>query len=193
MAKKKGLAKHRRRRKSATPRKNPPLGTDLTKTVAPAFGAYVATRLLSRIVYQLVARKWPKAGKHAAVGSAVASFSAAWWAAHRIEKLEEYHDAIVVGSGIAAGQAVVRNYLPAWGWIVGDLRPEDVGQAAEGQTSASPEEVAMLEGFGADSLTGLSDAGDGLGADDEDDLSDLEAELGLGSLGAGDDDAGLMH
>jgi hypothetical protein len=191
MAKKKGLAKYQaNRKKRAVARKNPPLGTDLMKNVAPAFGAYVATRLVSRIVYQIVQRKWPKAGKHACAGSAVATFGAAFFAAHKVKRLEAHHDAIIVGSGIAAGQAVLRTYLPKYGWIVGDPKPEDVGQKSSSSALPAEPDASMLEGFGADTLDGLGDLGDGGdGIGSSDDISDLEEEFGLGSLGAGSDDS----
>ena len=107
-AKKSGLAanrKRRRARKSSSLVANPPVAKDFTNLILPTFGAYAGTRLLARMVYSIIQKKWPKVGKHAGAAAAVAAFGGSWFMAHRIKRLAPYHDAIVVGSGIG-GMAV---------------------------------------------------------------------------------------
>jgi hypothetical protein len=152
MAKKKGLAankKRRRARKSTSLVANPPVAKDFTQLILPTFGAYAGTRLLARMVYSIIQRKWPKLGKHAGAAAAVAAFGGSWFMAHRIKRLQPYHDAIVVGSGIAALQTVVRTYLPKYGWIVSDYKPEDLGPAekpAPKQLETQEEQAAAAAG-----------------------------------------------
>ncbi|MBT8453912.1 MAG: hypothetical protein KJO40_18265 [Deltaproteobacteria bacterium] len=144
--KKKGLAANRQRRRT---RKiaNPPIAQDLTHFILPGFAAYGATRLLSRIVYSVIQKRWPKLGKHAGALAAVGAFGGSWFLAHRIKRLEGYHDAIVVGSGIAALQTVVRTYVPKYGWVVSDYKPEDLGPTAPPkQLESREDEVAAAAG-----------------------------------------------
>jgi hypothetical protein len=100
------------------------------------------------MIYSMVQRRWPKFGKHAAALGAVGAFGGSWFLAHRIKKLAPYHDAIVVGSGIAALQTIVRTYVPKYGWIVSDYKPEDLSQAkqpAQLATRAAEVEAAAGE------------------------------------------------
>jgi hypothetical protein len=141
MAKKKGVAAFRskrrnpKRRKPGVPppgvpwqtrKKNPPLWTDAWKFVLPGLGGYAATRFMSRIAYGQIRKRWPRAGKHAGVIASLGSFLAAWYLVHRFKRLAPYHTPIVVGSGIAALQTVVQAYIPKYGWIVSDF--EDSGR-----------------------------------------------------------------
>jgi len=162
MAKKKGLAriaKKRRARKSSRPRRsatqNPPVLKDLGYQILPAFGAYAGTRLFSRIIYSLIQRKWPKLGKHAGALAAVSAFGGAWMLAHRVKQLKPYHDVIVVGSGVAALQTVVRTYLPKYGWVVADYKPADIGQLPA--TSQQAEATAMAAAEFEDEFSYLED------------------------------------
>lgn len=131
MSKKKGLAGYRKRRRrrsnpsTAIARSNPAFLDDAKDAIMPGFVSYAGTRLLSRIVFMLVSRRWPRAGKHVAAASSVVSFLAAWFAAHKIKRLAKYHDGIVIGSGIAALSTVARTYLPKYGWIVADYSAND--------------------------------------------------------------------
>ena len=151
--KKKGLAGYRKRRgrrnrppTTAVARSNPGLVTDLKDVIAPGFAAYAGTRFLSRIVFMLIERRWPKASKHAAAASAVAAFLGAWFLAHRIKRLSKYHDGIVVGSGIAALSTVARTYLPKYGWIVADYDVNDYANKAS--PSTPPDELTEPEPSG---------------------------------------------
>lgn len=107
---------------------NPPLFADLAEFVVPGFGGYAATRLLSRIVYTQLSKKWPTGSRHLATGSSVASFLAAWFLLHRVKRLEKYHTPATVGAAIAALQTIIQTYLPKFGWIVSDFQPT-VGSA----------------------------------------------------------------
>jgi hypothetical protein len=96
----------------------------------PGFGAYAATRVIQRIVYSLVQKRWPKLGKHAHALAGVAGFGGVWFFAHKVKRLAAYHDGIVMGSGVAALHGVASCYLPAkYSWLLADCRPEDVAAA----------------------------------------------------------------
>jgi len=131
-----GLAAIQRRRKarrnpSAAPvarmTANPAAMSDLTQVVLPGFAAYGLTRVLSRIVYSLVQKRWPKFGKHAAALSGLATAGLAWVFSHRVKRLAEYHDGIIVGTSIAALQGVATTYMPTkYSWLLKDPTPADV-------------------------------------------------------------------
>jgi len=138
MAKKKGLAAVAKRRRARKARSNPGLAKDFTHFILPAFGSYAATRLLSRIVYSIVAKKWPRLSPHAGALAALTSFGGLWFAGHKIKRLAPFHDALVVGSGVAALATVVRTYVPKYGWIVADPKPEDYALAPAAIPAALP-------------------------------------------------------
>ncbi len=120
----KSLAKYRKKRKASRPNPataNPPAMVDLTHAVLPGFGAYAASRVLQRIAFTVVSKRWPRLAKHAHAATGVASFAGAWLLAHRWSKLAKFHDGILVGSGVAALQGVAQCYLPAkYNWLISD-------------------------------------------------------------------------
>lgn len=121
----KKLAKFRRRHaKGNPPTANPPLATDLVGYIVPGFAAFAATRFLTRVASVQIAKRWPKQAKHAGAVASISAFAASWFGAHRVQALAKYHDAIVVGSGIAALQSLIQIYLPALGWVVSDASAE---------------------------------------------------------------------
>ncbi len=153
MSKKKGLAGYRkRRRRRSNPstavarRSNPGIFADAKDAIVPGFAAYAGTRFLSRIVFMLISKRWPKAGKHAAAASSVIAFAGAWLLAHKMKRLSKYHDGIVVGSGIAAISTVARTYLPKYGWIVADYGVNDYTGSAP--PSTPPDELDEPEPSG---------------------------------------------
>lgn len=128
------VSKRRRRRARATPRANPspnpPMLVDLTNVLLPGFGAYTATRALSRIVYALVSRRSERWSKHAHAAAGLVTFAGAWFLGHRWEKIAPYHDGILIGSGIAAMQGVVQTYLPEkYRWVLADPQASDYSGA----------------------------------------------------------------
>ena len=130
---KKSLAANRRRRRArANPeaRANPPMLADLTHVLLPGFGAYGAVRVLQRIVFTLVGKKWPKLAKHAHAATGVLAFGGIWGLGHRVKKLAPFHDAIVMGSGVAAVQGVAQAYLPKkYSWLLADCSTDDLAPA----------------------------------------------------------------
>lgn len=122
------LAKIRRRRKKnpGEPKRNPPLSTDIVHFLLPGFAAFAASRVGTRMAAVQIAKRWPKAAKHAGAIAAVGAFGAAWWGAHKVKFLEQYHDAIVVGSGLAAMQSLVQLYLPKLSPVLGEPCPSNV-------------------------------------------------------------------
>lgn len=118
--------RHRRRRKfkknpSSSPKRNPPLATDLLEWVAPGFAGFAATRLVTRLAQQQIAKRWPKVGKHAGAVASLSSFLASWFLGGRWSLTQRYHTPITVGAAIAAAQSLLQIYAPKMlGWMVSD-------------------------------------------------------------------------
>jgi hypothetical protein len=109
---------------------NPPLWADIKDVLIPGFLTYAGTRLVQRMIYTLVQKRWPNLGKHAHAVAGVGTFAAGWFFAHKIDAVAKYHDGIVMGSGIAAAHGIAEAYLPAkYSWILGACKPDDVAPA----------------------------------------------------------------
>ena len=111
------------RSKHGAPKRNPPLATDIASYIVPGFAAFVLDRLVSRTAAVQIAKRWPKFAKHASAISAVGTFGAAWFGAHKVKYLEKYHDAIVIGSGLAMLQTLAQLYVPKLHSLLGDPCP----------------------------------------------------------------------
>jgi len=104
---------------------NPPVMSDLTHVVLPGFGAYAASRVLQRIAFSVIMRRWPRLAKHAHAATGLAAFASAWLLAHRVAKIAKFHDGILVGTGVAALQGVAQAYLPAkYNWLTDDCKAD---------------------------------------------------------------------
>jgi hypothetical protein len=142
-------------RSNPGPRANPPAFDDLKGVILPGFAAFAATKLLSRMAYSVVSKKFPKLGRHAHAAAGVGSFAAVWFGAHRVKQLAPYHDGIVAGAGMAALHGLAQAYLPAkYRWILGDPQQQAlpasqntgvVPPQIQGQTSVADDEFAYLE------------------------------------------------
>jgi hypothetical protein len=148
----KTLAANRRRRKArsnpggtAAAVANPPIAQDLTHVLLPGFAAYAATRVIQRVVFMIVQRKWPRFGKHASALAGVAGFGGVWFFAHKIQRLAKYHDGIVMGSGVAALHGVATCYMPTkYKWLLTDCRPEDVAPKSAQLDAATLQQQARI-------------------------------------------------
>jgi len=109
-----------KRNPSSGPKSNPPLFTDLMQSVLPGLGGFAATRFGTRVAMAQVAKRWPKASKHAGAAVSLGMFLAAWFAGHKVKMLAKYHAQITVGAAIGAGVNLVQIYLPKIGWLFGD-------------------------------------------------------------------------
>lgn len=165
--------KARAARKNPAPSANPPIVQDFTHVILPGFVAYGLTRVLQRIAFVLVGKRWPKLAKHAHAFTGVASATGAWFGAHRIKALEPYHDSILMGSSIAALQGIYSNYVPQkYGWLLSDCNTTDLPQV-----QAQLQQMKAQQASAAASQT-----------TDDDDLADLTGQLGSlagGSIGGG--------
>jgi hypothetical protein len=144
------LAANRRRRRARrnpgelsvarVPRSNPGIVADFTHVLLPGFGAYAVTRLFQRIVWNLVGKRWPGLAKHAHALSGAAAFGGVWYFGHKVKFLAPYHDAIVMGSGIAAIQGIGQDYIPPrYAWILNDCNAATESPSApQLTTSATP-------------------------------------------------------
>lgn len=152
-------------------RANPPVLSDLTHVVLPGFAGYAASRVVQRISFTMVGRRWPRLAKHAHAAAGLLSFGAAWLLAHRWSKLAKYHDGILVGTGVAALHGIAQAYLPQkYNWLLADCKPSDIAATSSGP-SLEARQVAMQNSrAGAPPLVGkpMSSAGDEFGyLDDE--------------------------
>lgn len=111
---------------SKTPKRNPPLTTDVAHYLLPGFAAFAAARVTTRVAAVQIAKRYPRAAKHAGAIAAVAAFAAAWLGAHRVKYLEKYHHPIVVGSGLAALQSLLQIYIPKINALIGDPLPSSM-------------------------------------------------------------------
>lgn len=155
---KRNAPKAKPKRKRAAPRKNPessiaipnpPILEDLTTFILPGVGAYAGTRIVGRIAYRLARKKSTKAAKHLGALTPAAMFAALWFIVHKVKRLEEYHTPVVIGSAIAAIQALVQTYVPQYGWILNDYHLDDVLPSAKngknGANGESPEAQGQIE------------------------------------------------
>lgn len=122
---------------------------DLLNVAIPGFAGYATTRLIARIAYVQLSKKWPSAARHLAAGSTAGSFLAAWYLLPKFKKFEPYAESAALGAAIAALQTLVQTYLPKFGWMVSDYQTP--GKMAGATTATvpqlSPEQVAELEGY----------------------------------------------
>lgn len=113
------------------------VGGDIVQVILPAFGGFAVTKVIQRIVYSIVQKRWPRFGKHAHALSGLAAFGAAWFGAGRIKAIAKYSDGAVIGSGLAALHGLATCYVPAkYNWLLADCRPADVGQLPAGTAAA---------------------------------------------------------
>lgn len=143
------------RSRHGEPKRNPPLTTDIVHFILPGFAAFAASRVLTRAASMQIAKRYPKAAKHAGAIASIGTFAAAWFGAHRVKYLEKYHGAIVVGSGLAALQSLAQIYVPQLYALLGDPCPAPMRQLAtpsrmQQQIAASastPVTAPIPEGF----------------------------------------------
>ena len=142
------MSKLRFRRRNGEPKRNPPITTDVVYFLLPGFAAFAASRVATRTAAVQIAKRYPKAAKHAGAIAAIGAFAAAWWGAHKVKYLEKYHDAIVVGSGLAALQSLVQLYIPKLNNLIGQPCPEPVkllpSPVAARQITAPPAPTATV-------------------------------------------------
>jgi hypothetical protein len=175
-------------------------GQELVEQVGPGVAAYTAARLLHRLAFVLVSKKWPNMAKHAGVISSVATFAATWFLGHKVKLLAKYHQPIVVGTGIAAAQGLLQAYVPKIGWMVSDIDPDQYISRLPGATPVLPEmdldETGLLDSMGDNYID--VDESVAKPTDVEPDVDDGGEELDgldpekLGSLSSDEEGAGVF-
>jgi hypothetical protein len=186
-------ARARSRRNVSEPRPNPSgLMAELYEVgelVIPAFAGYAGGRMISRITYVQLSKKYPRAAPHLAAGAGAAAVLAAYFALPRVKKFASYQVPATLGAAIASLQTIVQTYLPKFGWMVSDYRngiangsssslPASASVVATGPITA--EDLALLGGDATDlddesgmDIDPKGPAYDGTGAIDDDDFDDL--------------------
>jgi hypothetical protein len=117
---------------------------EIGEFVLSGFAGYAGTRLLARVVYTQLMKKWPKGSRHFSVLSTGAAFAGAWYATKYVKQLEKHRVPATVGAGIAALQSVIQTYVPKFGWIVSDYQPT-IGSASQPLAVAAPQPPALME------------------------------------------------
>lgn len=142
--------KHRKTRRTSSdpaprsPRRNPPLMTDMVEWVAPGFGGFAVTRFLTRVAATQIEKRKPSWGKHAGALASVASFLSAWYLANRWKLLAKYHTPITVGAAIAGIQSLIQLYIPKLGWMVADASPELDATAAGALSAPTAQQLNLV-------------------------------------------------
>lgn len=122
------LSRNRRRRARRNPesetgtpsRRLKKVVVDTAYDAGAAFAAYAATRVVGRLAYGQAAKRWPGASRHVAVLASVASVAGAHYLAEFWDDAAKYEDALMMGAGVAAVQAVVQTYVPQYAYILAD-------------------------------------------------------------------------
>ena len=116
MAKSK-LAKYKSRRRKS----NPSASVELAASIGAGFAGYGVSRGISHIVTLQVAKRWPKATKIAHIAATAAGAAGVYFGTKHIRQLEGYHDAAVIGAGVALAQVVAQTLAPAkYAWLISD-------------------------------------------------------------------------
>lgn len=157
----KARARSRRRNGDDAPRANPSGFMaelyEVGELVLPAFAGYAGGRLISRVAYVQLSKKYPRAAKHLAAGASAAAVLATYFALPRVKKFASYQVPATLGAAIASLQTLVQTYLPKFGWMVSDYRnglttsmstPAAIPAAATGPFTA--EDLALLNGDATD-------------------------------------------
>lgn len=96
------------------------VGGDL-KALGAGVGAYGATRVLQRLAAKFTAARKPTWTKHVVAATGILTSAAAMLGAKRVKAVAHYHDALVLGTGVAAVQGVVAAYVPRFAWLMSDV------------------------------------------------------------------------
>jgi len=143
----------KRRNPDSSYKRNPPLLTEVAEWAVPGFVGFAATRGITRVATNQIAKRLPQYAAHAGALASIASFLAGWWFLNRIKFLSKYHTPIVVGSAIATAQSLVQIYTPAWAsWILADpttdltsaALPADSSSVAAASSAALPPGMSVV-------------------------------------------------
>lgn len=141
---KKFKSNKKRRRKSyksnPAPKANPAPFVELLEWILPGFGGFAATKFLTRLAAQQIAKRWPKYAAHGGAIATIGTFLSSWFLAHKVKFLAKYQMQLSIGSGLATAQSLIQLYAPnKLGWIVGD--PNQA--IAEGSTDLARQASAL--------------------------------------------------
>lgn len=109
----------------------------MAKQVGAGAAGYAGTRVVQRIAWTLTHKRRPTWSKHVQALAGVATFGAVLYGASKIRALDGYHEAVLVGSGVAAAQGVVQAYVPKYAWLLQDPRG-DAGRALPAAAHEAP-------------------------------------------------------
>lgn len=167
-----------RKRKNAALVGNPGFAVDLASRIVPGIAAYTAARVGGRIAFGVTSKRYPKFSKHAGPLGTIATAAIIWLGAHKVKYLTPYHDAIIVGSSIAAAQTILQTYIPQYGWIMNDWHL-DAARMSRG-LPADAETIELPGSNGDPSLPAATAT-----PDEDFDISDIVDDDYAGSLSGG--------
>src|SRR5690606_28919774 len=108
----------------------------MAKQVGAGAAGYAGTRVVQRVAWTLTQKRKPQWSKHVQALAGVATFGAVLYGGSKIQALDDYHEAIVIGSGVAAAQGVVHAYVPKYAWLLQDPRSDASRQLPAGTPAA---------------------------------------------------------
>jgi hypothetical protein len=144
------MAKSKLARRRSKRKRNPENGnskaeaTKLAYSIGAGFAGYTATRFIARMAYSQAVKKFPGGAKHAAFAASAAGAAGAFFGSKHWGKVEDYHDEITIGAGIALAQSFVQSYIPQYGWIVGDLDESQYKKTAQKAPQAAAADLSAL-------------------------------------------------
>lgn len=105
-----------------------PLWNMTTTYVAPAVVGYATTRVVGRLVRNLVAPRFPKLAGASNIAASVGTLFGLWYLTSKVKSLSNYQAGVLAGSGIAAVQSLISALMPKLGAAVFDA-PVSTGAA----------------------------------------------------------------
>ncbi len=180
-AKKRGLAAYKTKKRA---RRNPTVkneaidiadsAEDMAIQVGSAFAGYGGSRVVARLLYTALRKKYPRLAPWSGSGAAAMVFLAIWLGGSKVKSLQKYHTALTIGAGIALLQNVIRTWIPKLGLLVGDYQQDSTTPAAlppqQNRQAVAPAQIdAATATADDDGNYGVDDDGDGV----LDDIGDI--------------------
>lgn len=101
----------------------------------PGLGGYAATRMVGRLVRNVLGGRWPRFFRHYGPLGNLIALLAIWAVMEKWSKARKYKDPAVLGAGIAFVQTLLQTYLPGLSWLF-DAQPALPGPVATSGVAA---------------------------------------------------------
>lgn len=107
--------------------------------IGAGFAGYTVTRFISRIVYSQFIKRFPNGAPHAAVGAGLLGAIGTFVTTKYWKRTSDYHESALIGAGIALLQMILQTYIPKFGWVVSDIRPDQYSTAQQRTAQQRPQ------------------------------------------------------